>query len=219
MAKTLFLDLDGTLTDPMIGITGSIQYAMRKLGVEVPEAHDLKWCIGPPLLENFQTLVGPERAASAVVLYRERFASEGLYENTPYSGIHEALAELRSAGLTLCVASSKPHIYVNEILAHFELRAYFTAVFGSELDGTHSDKSDLLAYALAETGVSADDAIMIGDRKHDIIGALDNGIAPIGALYGYGSREELTQAGARHFAHSPSELPSLVLSPRSFRTP
>ena len=150
---------------------------------------------------------------------RERFASEGLYENTPYSGIHEALAELRSAGLTLCVASSKPHIYVNEILAHFELRTYFTAVFGSELDGTLSDKSDLLAYALAETGVAADDAIMIGDRKHDIIGALDNGIAPIGALYGYGSREELTQAGARHFARSPGELPSLVLSPRSFRTP
>jgi len=211
MTQTVFFDLDGTLTDPMLGITGSIRYALEKLGATVPEAKELTWCIGPPLLESFQTLVGSDRAAAAVVHYRERFSRVGLYENTPYSGIHAALSALQSAGVRLCVASSKPHIHVREILEHFELIHYFSDVFGSELDGSRTDKSELLRFALAETGVEANAATMVGDRKHDIVGALDNGVSAIGVLYGYGSEEELTQAGANRFARAPSELASLLL--------
>jgi phosphoglycolate phosphatase len=211
MAQTIFFDLDGTLTDPMVGITGSIQFALEKLGLDVPEAEDLLWCIGPPLLENFRTLVGSERAPTAVAHYRERFSSVGLYENTPYSGIHDALSAIQSAGVRLCVASSKPRIYVREILEHFELINYFSNVFGSELDGTRTDKSDLLRYALSETRIEPNDATMVGDRKHDIIGALDNGVSAIGVLYGYGSAEELTLAGASRFANAPSDLVSLLL--------
>jgi phosphoglycolate phosphatase len=210
MNRTIFFDLDGTLTDPMVGITGSIQYAMEKLGVDVPEAEELLWCIGPPLLDNFQTLVGDERAPAAVALYRERFSTVGLYENTPYPGIHEALLAIRSADVRLCVASSKPHIYVRQILEHFELIDHFSDVFGSELDGTRTDKSELLRYALSETGTEANNATMVGDRKHDIVGALDNGVSALGVLYGYGSVEELTKAGANRFAKAPSELVSLL---------
>jgi phosphoglycolate phosphatase len=212
MSRTIFFDLDGTLTDPMVGITGSIQFAMERLGVDVPEANDLLWCIGPPLLENFQTLVGHDRAPAAVAHYRERFSSVGLYENTPYAGIHVALSTIRSAGVRLCVASSKPQIYVRQILEHFDLIDYFSDVFGSELNGIRTNKSELLRYALTETRIDADAATMVGDRKHDIIGALDNGISAIGVLYGYGSSEELRQAGADRFANAPSELVSLLLS-------
>ncbi len=211
MSRTIFFDLDGTLTDPMVGITGSIQFALERLGVDVPEANDLLWCIGPPLLENFQTLVGHDRAQAAVAHYRERFSSVGLYENTPYSGINDALSTIRSAGVRLCVASSKPQIYVRQILEHFDLIDYFSDVFGSELNGTRTNKSELLRYALSETQIDAGDATMVGDRKHDIIGALDNGVSAIGVLYGYGSSEELTQAGANRFANAPSELVALLL--------
>jgi phosphoglycolate phosphatase len=211
MTRTHFFDLDGTLTDPKLGITGCIQYAMEKLGFEVPEADALTWCIGPPLLENFTILVGADRAADAVVLYRERFSTIGLYENTPYPGIHAALSEFRAAGIRLCVASSKPHVYVRPILERFELIDFFGDVFGAELDGTRSDKSALLQFALSQTGVDAENATMVGDRKHDIIGALANGIDTVGVLYGYGSVEELTNAGATRFAKSPSELTSVLL--------
>ena len=213
MTPTIFFDLDGTLTDPMVGITGSIQYALEKLAVDVnvPEANELTWCIGPPLLETFKTLVGSDHAPTAVAHYRERFSSVGLYQNTPYSGIQDALSALQSAGIRLCVASSKPHVYVREILEHFELIHYFSDVFGSLLNGTRTDKSELLRFALSETRVDARTATMVGDRKHDIIGALDNGISAIGVLYGYGSEEELVQAGANRFAKAPSDLVSLLL--------
>ena len=211
MNKTIFFDLDGTLTDPMLGITGSIQFALEKLGAEIPDAKDLLWCIGPPLLENFQTLVGHDQAPAAVVHYRERFSSAGLYENTPYSGIHDALAAIQSAGVRLFVASSKPHIYVREILENFELIHYFSDVFGSELNGIRTDKTELLRYALSKARVEASDATMVGDRRHDIVGALDNGVSAVGVLYGYGSSEELRQAGANRFANAPSELASLLL--------
>lgn len=210
LSQSVFFDLDGTLTDPKVGITGSIQYALERLDLEVPEADALTWCIGPPLLENFAVLAGPERAASAVTLYRERYSRIGLYENTPYPGIDRILATLREAETTLCVASSKPLIFVERILEHFELIQYFDHVFGSELNGTRSDKSDLLRYALSETHISAASATMVGDRKHDMIGALDNGITPIGVLYGYGSEEELIRAGARQLAAQPNDLSALL---------
>ncbi len=209
--QTLFFDLDGTLTDPFEGITRSIQFALERLGADVPEASELTWCIGPPLIENFRALVGKDQAPLAVVHYRERFAEVGLYENVPYPGIHEVLSELGSAGMNLCVASSKPHVFVRQILEHFELLSFFDHVFGSELDGTRIHKGDLLRYALSESHSEASRSTMIGDRKHDIVGAIENGTSHVGVLYGYGSEAELRRAGAHRFAASPHELTSLLL--------
>lgn len=208
---TVFLDLDGTLTDPKIGITGSIQYALEKLGVPVPTQDELTWCIGPPLRASFVALLGGEKDADrGVELYRERFGTIGLFENTLYPGIADTLTAVTTPGRRLFVATSKPHVFADRIIDHFGLRKHFTRVFGSELDGTRVDKSDLLRYALDEASVDPARAIMIGDRKHDIIGAANNGIAAIGVLYGYGGREELTSAGAKHLVASPAEIPGLI---------
>ncbi|WPO44432.1 HAD family hydrolase [Tardiphaga sp. 42S5] len=208
---TVFFDLDGTLTDPKIGITGSIQYALEKLGIPVPTQDELTWCIGPPLRASFVALLGGEKDADrGVELYRERFGTIGLFENTLYPGIADTLTAVTAPGRRLFVATSKPHVFADRIIDHFGLRKYFTRVFGSELDGTRVDKSDLLRYALDETSTDPARAIMIGDRKHDIIGAANNGIPAIGVLYGYGGREELTSAGARHLVASPAEIPGYI---------
>lgn len=208
---TIFFDLDGTLTDPKIGITGSIQYALGKLNIPVPTQDQLTWCIGPPLRASFVSLLGGEEHADrGVELYRERFGTVGLFENTLYDGIVPVLAALHGSGRTLYVATSKPHVFADRIIDHFGLRKYFARVFGSELDGTRVDKSDLLRYALHETSTDPASAIMIGDRKHDMIGAANNGMAAIGAIYGYGGRTELTEAGARHLAASPAEITGFI---------
>jgi phosphoglycolate phosphatase len=208
---TIFLDLDGTLTDPKPGITGCIRHALQALGREAPEADALTWCIGPPLIRSFETLLGdPELAARGLVLYRERFGAVGLYENRVYDGVPEALQSLRAAGHTLHLATSKPHVYAERIMAHFGLDAWIGRVFGSELDGTRVDKGDLLAFALAETGAAPEQAIMIGDRSHDMSGARSNGMTGIGVLYGYGSEQELREAGARRLAARVEDLPVVV---------
>ena len=208
--RTVLFDLDGTLTDPKIGITRSIQYALEKLGADVPPIDELTWCIGPPLLENFERLLDPERAPSAVTLYRERFADVGLFENVPYPEIHDVLEALQNQDVRLFVASSKPEVFVRQILEHFKLIDFFEGVFGSELDGTRSNKSDLIRHVLSESSIDSNQATMVGDRKHDMIGAADNGVATIGVLYGYGSREELMEAGAGRLAKTTSEMLSLL---------
>jgi phosphoglycolate phosphatase len=200
----IFFDLDGTLTDPKPGITGSIQYALRKLNRPVPSQDELTWCIGPPLRASFAMLLGGEELADrAVELYRERFGDVGLFENSVYPDIDDVLAELRRTPRRMFVATSKPHVFATRIIAHFGLSAYFDRVFGSELDGTRVNKVDLLAYALQQTGVDPAAAVMIGDRSHDVIGARRNGIRAIGVTYGYGSAEELIEAGASHLCASP----------------
>lgn len=205
--NTIFFDLDGTLTDPKPGITRSIQYALRKLDRPVPSEDDLTWCIGPPLRASFVTLLGGEELADrGVELYRERFADTGLFENAVYPGVEATLSALQAAGLTLFVATSKPRVFAERIIDHFGLRSYFTRVFGSELDGTRVDKGHLLAYALAETGVDPASAVMIGDRSHDIVGAAKNAIRAIGVTYGYGSRAELTEAGAASLCDTPEDV-------------
>jgi phosphoglycolate phosphatase len=196
--RTVFFDLDGTLTDPKPGIVRSIQYALGRLGRPVPEEAALLWCIGPPLRSSFvELLEGEAQADRAVELYRERFGAVGLFENQVYPGIRSLLETLGSRGWALHVATSKPHVYARQIVEHFELMPYFGEVFGSELSGERADKSDLLAHALRETGASSSLSVMIGDRSHDMIGAARNGVGSIGVLYGYGSREELVRAGAR----------------------
>jgi len=200
----IFFDLDGTLTDPKPGITGSIQYALRKLDRAVPSQDELTWCIGPPLRASFAALLGGEELADrAVDLYRERFGDVGLFENSVYPDIEQVLATLHEAPRRMFVATSKPHVFATRIVAHFGLSGYFEHVFGSELDGRRVNKVDLLAYALQQTGVDPAAAVMIGDRSHDVIGAKRNGIRAVGVTYGYGSAEELVEAGASHLCASP----------------
>jgi phosphoglycolate phosphatase len=209
--RLVFFDLDGTLTDPRPGIIGCIRYALQRMGERVPEEEALLWAIGPPLKESFARLLSePARSDEAVALYRERFGEVGLYENAVYPGIHGLLDELSENGMRLAVATSKPHVYANRILEHFDLAGYFEAVFGSELSGERTDKTELLSFALKQ--LAADNATMVGDRRHDVIGARNCGLFSVGVLYGYGSREELAEAGVDRLVDGVEEL-SAVLSP------
>jgi len=202
--SAIYFDLDGTLTDPKPGITGSIQYALQKLDLPVPSQDELTWCIGPPLRGSFVTMLGGEKLADlAVSFYRERFADVGLYENSLYPDIKDVLTTLGHSRRRMFVATSKPGIFAERIIDHFGLTGCFERVFGSELDGTRVHKTDLLAYALETTGVNASQALMIGDRSHDMIGARKNSMDALGVLYGYGSRQELIEAGASHVCATP----------------
>ena len=205
--NTVYFDLDGTLTDPKPGITRSIQYALRKLDHPVPSEDELTWCIGPPLRASLKKLLGTDELAEAgLLLYRERFGDIGLFENEIYSGIEDTLSVLAKSGRRLFVATSKAVVYAERIVDHFKLRGYFERVFGSELDGTRADKTELLSYALQTTGVDPARAIMIGDRSFDMIGARNNGMTAVGVLYGYGTKEELLAGGAQHVCAAPRGL-------------
>jgi len=204
----IYFDLDGTLTDPKAGITRSIQYALQKLDhPTMPTEDELTWCIGPPLRASFVRLLGAETSADlAVSYYRERFSDVGLYENGVYDGIGAVLTKLGAAGHRLFVATSKPHVFAERIIDHFGLRDHFERVFGSELDGTRVDKSHLLEYALKQASVDPARTLMIGDRSHDMVGAKNNGMKGIGVLYGYGTRDELLDAGAHHVCATPGAI-------------
>jgi phosphoglycolate phosphatase len=203
----IFFDLDGTLTDPKPGITRSIQYALGKLGCAVPSEDELTWCIGPPLRASLKKLVGTEDLAdTALSLYRERFADIGLFENEVYPGIEHSLSVLAKSGRRLFVATSKPGVYAERIIDHFRLRGYFERIFGSELDGRRADKTELLRHALETVAVAPSQAMMIGDRSHDMVGARNNGMTAVGVLYGYGSEQELVAAGAHQVCATPHRL-------------
>jgi phosphoglycolate phosphatase len=205
--STIYFDLDGTLTDPKTGITRCIRYALNELGHRAPSEDELTWCIGPPLRASLRQLVGTdERADLALSLYRKRFSEIGLYENSVYPQIEEVLATLRRSGHRLFVATSKPGVYAERIISHFNLTAYFERVFGSELDGVRTDKTELLAYALEQASEDPARAIMIGDRRHDMIGARNNRMTAIGVLYGYGDAQELKEAGAHHVCATPQAV-------------
>ncbi len=209
MPTHVYFDLDGTLTDPFEGITKCILYALDKLGFPHPSDEYLHSCIGPPLYNTFPEMVGEDLTLKAIDLYRERFDELGWLENKPYDGIHDALTAVADTGCTMFVATSKPRIAAGRIIEHFEMGKFFDRVFGCELDGTNANKADLLGFAIGENPAAAS-RIMIGDRKHDLIGAIANAIQPIGVSYGYGSHDELTAAGATAIADSPAELADLV---------
>ncbi|NNU81598.1 HAD hydrolase-like protein [Halovulum dunhuangense] len=207
----VFLDLDGTLIDPKVGITTSIQHALRELGAEVPTPEELTWCIGPPLWDSFAVLLGPGADLDlAVALYRERFTTEGLFEAEVYDGVGEMLEELRDTGAGLWIATSKPHAYATTIADHFGLSSWIDGLFGAELDGTRGDKSALLAHALAETGIDPAKAVMLGDRRFDIDGARNNHMPSIGALWGYGEEGELHLAEPDALAGHPEEVAEIA---------
>ena len=190
--KTVFFDLDGTLTDPGEGITNSVAYALRHYGIEISDRRTLYPFIGPPLTESFMKYFdfSEKQAAEAVEIYREYFSVKGLFENVPYDGIPEMLKGLTESGTSLVVASSKPEIFVRRILDHFDLSKFFLFAAGSELDHTRIDKHEVIEYAMASCGLSdRNDIIMVGDRHHDIRGAKKSGLVSVGVIYGYGSKD------------------------------
>lgn len=211
--KTCLFDLDGTLTDPKPGITGCIQYGLEKLGYPVPSQDELEWCIGPPLHDSFLQLCGgdSEAAAKGLDYYRERFGSIGMYENELYDGIPETLQQISDAGIQLFVCTSKPHFYADPITQHFGIRHFFQHIHGSEMTGERVNKGELIEYIIGQEKIDPATTLMIGDRKHDILGAKQHGIQTIGVLYGYGSKEELTDAGADVLAESPVEIADAIL--------
>lgn len=210
MATHIYFDLDGTLTDPFEGITRSIVYALQHFDVPEPDHARLRSFIGPSLRATFSELVGDEHAADALERYRERFVDTGWCENTPYYGIHTVLETLVAAGHTLFVATAKPTVFATKIIDHFRMADYFTAVFGCELDGTRGDKTELLRWAVPQHS-EGEQTIMVGDREHDIVAALNNGMDALGVSYGYGSPEELARAGAGRIVHQPADLTGVLL--------
>jgi len=209
MPTHIYFDLDGTLTDPYEGITKCILYALDELGFPHPDDDYLYGCIGPPLWDTFPEMVGEDLTRKAVDLYRERFVDVGWQENEPYDGILDALETVAAADHTLFVATAKPHMHAARIVDHFGMGDFIHNVYGSELDGRRATKGELLEFAIARNPGTAQ-RIMVGDRKHDLIGALANDMTPVGVSYGYGSVEELEGAGATAIAHSPDELPGLL---------
>lgn len=210
MPMHIYFDLDGTLTDPYEGITKCILYALDELGFPHPGDDYLYSCIGPPLYDTFPEMVGKKLTLRAIDLYRERFVDVGWQENAPYEGILDALKTFHDAGHSLFVATSKPHVHAKKIVEHFGMGRFIDDVYGCELDGTRSNKVELLEYALARNARAAT-ATMVGDRKHDLIGAIANDMRPIGVAYGYGSVKELTAAGAAAIAGKPLDLPEVIL--------
>ncbi|BAY34451.1 HAD-superfamily hydrolase, subfamily IA, variant 1 [Nostoc carneum NIES-2107] len=213
MPNILF-DLDGTLTDAKPGITRSIQYALSELGYTPPDVDELGWYIGPPIQETFSLLLkttDEKLLTQAISLYRDRFSTIGLFENILYPQIPETLKTLRAYGYKTFIATSKPYIYTIRIIEHFGLSPLFDGIYGSELDGTRSVKGDLIGHILLKENLAPSTVFMVGDRKHDMIGAKKNQVASIGVTYGYGSEEELTTHGADWIAHSPEDIPKLII--------
>ncbi|MDD3183126.1 MAG: HAD hydrolase-like protein [Alphaproteobacteria bacterium] len=208
-AQNILFDLDGTISDPKEGITKSIAYALEELDHTPPPLEELTVYIGPPLKNAFEEMLGSSaQAEKALSLYRYRYNEQGrgMIENILYPAIPETLAALKQQGKQLFIATSKAVDIAEKVVGHFGLSDLFVKVYGAEIDGTRSDKAELIAYILACENITPKDAVMIGDRKHDIIGAVKNGIRAIGVLWGYGSAEELREAGACALCESPQGL-------------
>lgn len=198
MIKNILIDLDGTLTDPKVGITTSARYGLNKVGYSLPAETNIDWIIGPPLKASLAKIlnvaVDDDRAEQALLGYRERFAITGLFENTVFPDVQTTLAVLQHQGFQLFLATAKPIIYARQIMQHFELDQFFTELYGSELNGDRTNKGDLIAYILEQQQLKSTECLMVGDREHDILGARRHGIETIAVEYGYGSPEELDEA-------------------------
>lgn len=203
----VLFDLDGTLTDPREGFVRCIQFAFSALGIELEPGSSLESYIGPPLHDSMRRLCGNAKTADqAIALYRARYAEIGLFENELYDGIHECLDQLSGKADSIHVVTSKPTIYSERIIEHFGLTRYFGVVFGSNLDGSLSDKTELLQHVLDSENIPPEEAVMIGDRRFDMIGASNHGMRALGVLWGYGSEEELLNAGADKLCAHPQEI-------------
>ena len=209
MIKNIFFDLDGTLTDPMDGITKCINYSLQKLGQPTRPKAELIDFIGPPLRQSYANLLNTNDEGSieqVMSLYRKRFTEVGMYENELYDGISDLLADLKSNSLKLFVVTSKPTVYSEKIIEHFRLDGYFESVFGSELDGRFDNKAELIKHILKEHNLVVADTVMIGDREVDIIAGKSNGTKTVGVTYGYGGVEELLGCSPDHLCDSPAQI-------------
>lgn len=209
MYQYVLFDLDGTLTNPASGITNSIIYALKKFDIEVTDRTTLYSFIGPPLIHSFQSEYGfsKEKAEQALAYYREYFSVKGIYENEVYDGIPQLLKFLKEQKKTIILATSKPEAFAKRILEHFHLAPYFDFIAGATMDETRSEKADIIAYAIEQCQITDSSmAVMVGDRKYDILGAKQFGMASIGVLFGFGSRAELEEAGASYLTETPQEI-------------
>lgn len=210
----ILFDLDGTLSDPKIGITKSVQFALDQMGIRIDNLDELDVFIGPPLQQSFSDYYSFDEAQTQIAIkhYRERFSDVGMYENTLYDHIPALLQELKENGHTLVVATSKPTVFAKEILKYFNIHHHFDLIVGSNLDGTRTSKTEIIQYILDHYRQQTSEAfIMIGDRKHDIIGAHNTGIDSIGVTYGYGSIEEITQINPTFYVSTVLELKDFLL--------
>lgn len=212
MVSYVLFDLDGTLTDPAIGITNAVMYALRHYGIAVADRSTLYPFIGPPLTDSFEKYFGfsKEQAVEAVEVYREYFSETGIFENRVYDGVPEMLEALCDNGVRAVLATSKPLVFADRILEHFALKPYFYYTAGSELGGERVEKAAVIRYALEQCHIPPDSAVMVGDRSYDVAGAAACGLPAIGVSYGYGSREELK--AARCIVDSVEELQKILLT-------
>ena len=209
MTDYILFDLDGTLTDPGEGITNSVAYALDKYGIEVTDKSTLTPFIGPPLHESFRKYFNFSilQSFDAVTKYREYYRDRGIFENRVYDGIIDLLSVLKESGKTVIMATSKPTVFARRIAEHYDFEKYFDVIVGSELDGTRVDKAEVIEEALRQAGVTEKErCVMVGDRMHDIVGAQKNHISSVGVLYGYGSLEELSDAGADVIVNTVEDL-------------
>lgn len=209
----IFFDLDGTLTDPFEWITCSVARVLLHFGIKVTDQNELGRFIGPPLRDSFVRFynIPVDRVEEAVSVYREYFSVKGLFENTVYEGIRELLCALYEKDVKIVLATSKPEVYARRITEYFGLDKYFYKQCGATLDGTRDTKGQVIAYALTECDVQADEVLMVGDRSHDILGARECGVDAVGVLWGYGTREELESAGAISVYSSVAEFTDAIL--------
>lgn len=214
MIKNILIDLDGTLTDPKVGITTSARYGLAKVGHPIPESENIDWIIGPPLKASLAKLlnidVNDVLAEQALLGYRERFAVTGLFENHVFEDVAQTLTALKNKGYRLFLATAKPEVYARQILDHFDLLSYFDYPYGSELNGERTNKAELIAYILDKEQLNPEQCLMVGDREHDIFGARKNGIETIAVEYGYGSQQELDLAQPKARIKSFAELLNFV---------
>lgn len=211
--RTILFDLDGTLTDSGPGIMNSVEYALKKYGIEVKDREQLRTFVGPPLAAQFSKFCGfsAEEGHRAVDVYREYYQVKGIFENNVYEGIPEVLEELKNRGYQICMATSKPEKFAKIIAEHFDFAKYFDVIAGSLMDGGRVNKADVIEYVLDECGVTdRDTVLMVGDRSYDIIGAQKAGTHSMGVLFGYGSREELEESGAELIAETPADIAKLL---------
>ena len=211
MKKTILFDLDGTITDSGEGIINCVIYALERFGLPIPPRDSLRYFVGPPLHESFiKQGVPADRAEEAVAVYRERYVPTGMFENSPYPGIREVLEDLTAQGHTLYVASSKPEWMCVEILKHFDLDRYFRRICGASMDTSRTNKEAVIAYLIGQNG-RADNMVMVGDTKFDVTGARIHGIPCVGVSWGYGTVEEMQEAGAVSIAHTMQDLREMLL--------
>jgi phosphoglycolate phosphatase len=207
--KTVFFDLDGTLTDSKIGIIRCLQYSLEKFGIEENDIEKLTRCIGPSLSFTYQQWYGltADQARQGTEYYRERFEKEGIRENLLYDGVLPLLETLKNLGKTIVLATAKPTVHAKQILQYHKIDSYFTEVCGSNLDGTREDKGAVIEFALSKLEqVNKQQIVMIGDRKHDVIGAKENGLASVAVAYGYGTETELMEAVPDKIVYSVDEI-------------